>query len=228
MNTLFLLPPSEGKHAGGDQKPLEHIKNETAQVIQKIQTQKDLEKLYGVKTDFAQKAHALNLSIQTQQTLPAIKRYAGVVYKALDYESLDKSAQTFFHIYFRIVSPLFGLVKPNQLLPEYKLKFQKLSLQTYWQPFFQKQLKSFFVIDLLAQEQRKAVAYDTGIKIDFCLKKNGKSTPAGHNGKYIKGRFIRYVVQHEYTKPEDFLTFTEDGFIGRLLCDTHLVFEKEM
>ena len=85
----------------------------------------------------------------------------------------------------RIISGLFGLVKPDQNIPDYKLKIDKLDAQKWWKPILE--LKDEFVIDLLPQAHRKAFHYEKGITIEFVLEKNGKKQPAGHNGKLIKG-----------------------------------------
>ncbi len=228
MNVLVLIPPSEGKSQGGDQKPLENIKSETGKVVELIQKQDDVEKLYGVKGKNAQDAHALNANLLKSQTFPAIKRYTGVVYNAIEYDTLSKKAQTFFHVHFRIVSAMFGLVKPNECIPEYKIKLSKLKLDSYWRPILSKKLQHFYVIDLLAEEQRKAVYYEHGIRINFQIKKNGFLKPAGHFGKHIKGRFIRFMCENQYLKASDLATFSEDGFLCITQTETELMFCKNM
>ncbi len=228
MNVLVLIPPSEGKVSGGEQKPLEHVRDEVVSVQKSILTAKHPEKLYGVKKALAFKAHELNKTITTTPTMPAIKRYSGVVYKAIDYDSLSAKAKSFFHVHFRILSPMFGLVKPNERIPEYKMKFSKLKLDAYWKPILSKKLESFFIIDLLAKEQRKAVYYENGIRVDFQLKQDGVKRAAGHFGKHIKGRFIRFMCEHSYTNIDDLATFSEDGFSCVEKSDEYLMFEKEL
>ena len=36
--------------------------------------------------------------------------------------------------------------------------------------------------------------------------------PAGHQGKHIKGRFIRWLIEENITAPKDFKDFNEDGY----------------
>ena len=36
--------------------------------------------------------------------------------------------------------------------------------------------------------------------------------PAGHFGKMIKGKFIRFVCKNQLNNFEDFIQFEEDGF----------------
>jgi len=113
-NVLILIPPSEGKAIGGSNKPLELVRNEVSDVLELLGNyEKDVE---------------LNSSVLQSATMPAINRYTGVVYKAIDYDSLDKDAQSYLNVHLRIVSALFGFVKANEPIPNYKIQMDKLGL----------------------------------------------------------------------------------------------------
>ena len=65
----------------------------------------------------------------------------------------------------------------------------------------------------MPQAHRKA--YKPGanvINIDFMIIKKGKKTAAGHFGKSVKGKFIRYVCENQITNIDDFSGFSYDGF----------------
>ena len=49
------------------------------------------------------------------------------------------------------------MVKPNTLIPDYKLKMNVLGLTKFWSPFLSKELaKEELIIDLLPEIHRKA------------------------------------------------------------------------
>ena len=69
------------------------------------------------------------------------------------------------------------------------------------------------IFDLLPQVYRKA--YKPGknvINVDFKVEKKGKKTAAGHFGKAVKGKFIRFLAENSITDTKDFSGFNYDGF----------------
>jgi len=170
----------------------------------------DPKKLYGLKDKALAKAIAANKDVLSSKTMPSIERYTGVVYDAIDYQTLKNASD--FDEKVRIVSGLFGLVSPADLIPNYRLKIDKLKAAKLWLDSNSEQLKETFVIDLLPQAHKKAVKYDNGIEVEFVLKKAGKKMPAGHQGKHIKGRFVRWLIENSVTDPQRFKNFKEDGY----------------
>lgn len=210
----ILIPPSEGKQPGGDHPPLKDWPDGSEEMLTRLAKVKsaEWEKLLGVKGKVLAQAVAANREIRTAPTLPAIERYSGVVYTALDYPSLKKSEQDFLNRYVRIVSAVFGLVRPDQLIPDYKLKIDKLGADKLWSVLTVAELEKMYVIDLLPKAHRKAVTYASGCAPEFLFIKDGKPKPAGHSGKHIKGRFIRFLAEQQITDPSGFHKFREDGF----------------
>jgi len=210
----ILIPHSEGKTSDGAYPPLMDISKETQRVLSLWSKPSKAQwgKLLGVKDKALEKAILANKNILTSKTLPAIERYSGVIYNAIDYKSLNAAAQTKFDQTVRIVSAAFGLVKPKDLIPDYKCKINNFGLDKYWRSINGNKLKDCFIIDLLPQAHKKAVEYAHGLEIEFHVTKNGKKVPAGHAGKHIKGRFIRWLVQQKTIDEKVLKEFKEDGF----------------
>jgi cytoplasmic iron level regulating protein YaaA (DUF328/UPF0246 family) len=212
---IILIPPSEGKTPGGNNSALRRVSKEVQAVIDQWKNVPESQwgKLLGVKGKVLQRAVKANCEILTSATMPAIKRYSGVVYNAIDYDTLDKSAKKFFNQHIRIVSAVFGLVKPQDKIPDYKCKINNFKLDQYWRPIHSKALKDVEVIDLLPGAHQKAVGYLHGRKISFSVIKNNKKVSAGHHGKHIKGRFIRWLCQQRSTSQATLKKFNEDGYV---------------
>jgi uncharacterized protein len=210
---LILIPPSEGKTPSGRLDPLTHLSKESQIIYDRLTAYKgDLAQLYGVKGKALEAAREANRTVLTSRALPAIERYSGVVYDGIDYPSLPPKGREFFNTHVRIVSALFGLLKADDPIPDYKLKIEKLDAARFWRPIITARLKGHFILDLLPQAHQKAVSYEQGIAVDFIVLKNNKPVPAGHQGKLIKGKFIRWLCIHQITDPKGFIRFTEDGF----------------
>ena len=136
------------------------------------------------------------------------------VYSYIDFKSLNESSKVFSNYNILITSVMLGLVKLNDLIPNYKLKMNVLKLTSFWNPIFTKSLKNEdFILDLLPEVHRKSYSSDRSIKIDFKFLKDNKSVSAGHNGKAIKGKFLRFIAENKLERLEEILKFDEDGFI---------------
>lgn len=209
----ILIPPSEGKTPGGEGKPLRRVKAPVKEMIERLTTfEGNWEKLLGVKGGAMAAAIEANRNLLRTATMPAIQRYTGVVYQGIDYSSLENASQVFFDRHVRIVSAIFGLVEPQRPIPDYKLKIEKLEAADYWHPLIARELSDCLVIDLLPQAHKKAVSYKNGIEVEFFVEKSGKKKSAGHFGKLIKGRFVRWLCENKVESKERFREFEEDGY----------------
>ena len=89
-----------------------------------------------------------------------------------------------------------------------------LSLQRHWNPILTAALQNEKpIIDLLPQVHRKAYTPGNNVKkIDFLVIKKGKKSSAGHFGKAVKGKLIKYIINNQITSIDDFDKFNFDGF----------------
>ena len=218
---LILIPPSEGKAKvksktitfGETNFKFEREVNQIVRLLGLL-NEEDLRSIYGTSQEKSEIFHRQNQDIFKSHCAKAIERYTGVVYEYLNWETLDENAKDYMEKHVRIFSGLFGLLTPNTLIPNYKLKMNVLSLQYHWTPVLTKELeKEDLVFDLLPQVHRKAYKPAKNvIKIDFSVVKKGKKTAAGHFGKAVKGKFIRYLAQNNVLTLDDFKGFEYDGF----------------
>jgi len=217
----ILIPPSEGK---AKIKSLDILFKDTNFKFSKHTKQivdllclienEDLTSVYGTSQNKATMFHRQNQDIFNSKCVPAIERYTGVVYDHINWPSLSKKSQSYMIKHVIIFSGLFGLLTPNTLIPDYKLKMNVLSLKNLWKPIISESLKDEDVIfDLLPQVHRKAYTPTKNtIQVDFLVKRKGKTSAAGHFGKAVKGQFIRFLAQNQITKTKDFVNFEYDDF----------------
>ena len=219
---LILIPPSEGKNR--IKRPLDtKFKNtdflymdEVAQVVRLLDliSDEDLRSIYGTSEEKSISFHRQNKDVMNSRCWYAVERYTGVVYENLEWETINKRARNYMEKHVRIISGLFGLLTPMTLIPDYKLKMNVLSLQYHWNPILSEDLEDEdLIIDLLPQVHRKAYTSNSNvIEIEFMVKTKGKTTTAGHFGKAVKGKFIRYLAKNQIKSVDDFDGFSYDGF----------------
>lgn len=128
----ILLAPSETKTKGGTANfNLENLlfneltpirKNLIFQYINLLQ-QKDISKLskmFGLKKESDILYHTKD--IVHELTMKAIERYKGVAFDYLDYPSLTQTSQNYIDKHVILCSNLFGFLRANDMIPEYRLK----------------------------------------------------------------------------------------------------------
>ena len=238
---LILLPPSEGKSSGGDGLPwfkntqsFPELESARKEVIKALKSAMEApvgerSKLLGVgesKTDEATKA---NLSVDTGKTSPAIERYTGVLYDALEYGSLSSKLKKRVDSQVVIFSGLWGILRPGDHVPDYKLKMgAKLPVlgkpSTFWKPFISSSLAkaaSGVVWDLLPNEH--SAGWDpsiagTRIRVSFLddVVKNKKRTlvTVSHWNKLLKGSLVRFLVESQIDDPSGLKGFKHpEGYV---------------
>ncbi|KRB73308.1 hypothetical protein ASE01_21455 [Nocardioides sp. Root190] len=129
---LILLPPSEGKSEPRRGKPLD-LASLTSPELTPARREV-LDALVTLCRDDADKAAAVlglspgqvdlvarNAGLPTAPTARADRIYTGVLYDALDVETLSAAAKRRATSRLAVASSLFGMVRPGDRLPSYRL-----------------------------------------------------------------------------------------------------------
>lgn len=127
-----LLAPSETKVNGGtenfvlesllfkDLTPTRKILlHQYINILQKNNFD-ELSKMFGLKKE--EDIHYHTKDIVHELTLKAIQRYTGVAFDHLGYDTLDNKEQEYIDNNVILCSNLFGFLRADDLIPEYRLK----------------------------------------------------------------------------------------------------------
>jgi uncharacterized protein len=153
--------------------------------------------MLGVKGAHLERAQSANLNLLNAPTLPAWQRYTGVVWDHLDPASLTAKQRA------RIIvaSGLGGLFAAEDPVPDYRLKMGAAmpgigSVARFWREHLSAPLHSInpetVIVDLLAQEQRKALPDGLPMLQVTLLTKAGAL--GGHAAKAAKGLLARHLA----------------------------------
>lgn len=159
--------------------------------------------LLGVKGALLDRARAANVSLVGAPTLPAWRRYTGVVWDHLDLAGFPSAARTRATARIVVVSALAGLARADDPLPDYRLKMGARlpgygALSTWWRDDLTAALaawaKGRTVIDLLPQEHRAAIDWPQldAVRIDLVARRGGRV--GGHDAKAAKGLLARHLL----------------------------------
>lgn len=237
-NYTILLPPSEGKESGGnEEKPFrvtQNLKKYNSKKYLEIERdfiydslrrslsvlrEAELEKVFDVKGNNLDEAVELLSDLLNQPTLLAIERFSGVMFKAIDYQSLPEKDQQRFNDSVLFIDGMYGLLAPQDLIPNYKLKiaakFLDVNVTKYWKERLVgplgAELKDKVVIDILPEAHRKVIYTNKAkevYQVMFATMKNGRLSNVAHNSKKLKGELIRYLVQHDILSREELESFS--------------------
>ncbi|HPU39320.1 MAG TPA: peroxide stress protein YaaA [Microthrixaceae bacterium] len=223
---LILIPPSEGKAPGGDGAPWSSA---TMAVDLDAQRQKVMSalrtamraneaargKLLGVKGAALAAATEANRAIGTGPTMPASQRFTGVLYDELDLPSLPTSARRRAQQSLLVLSGVFGLIAPDDPIPDHKLKMSVSlgrmgKLSTWWREpvsaAIAERANGRAVWNLLPNEHAAAVALGGVAQhtVTF-LEPNarGELVAVAHWNKLLKGALVRLLLERPDTTAVD-------------------------
>ena len=160
---------------------------------------------------------------------PALLAFNGDVYDGFDAKTLDEEGLAFAQKHVRILSGLYGILRPLDLMQPYRLEMgTKLpnpagkDLYAYWKqtvaPALNKELgkKDPVLVNLASDEYFKSV--DTKalnarvVQPVFQDYKNGQYKIFSFFAKKARGLMARYAITHRAKTPADLLGFDVEGY----------------
>ncbi|NHD17182.1 MULTISPECIES: peroxide stress protein YaaA [Actinopolyspora] len=220
---LVLLPPSETKSSGGDGPPL---RLETLSFEQLNPTRERLAlALAELGEDLPASLAALGLSerqagevernaaLWDSPTRPALERYTGVLYDALDVGSLSAAERSRADARLAVVSALFGVVRGGDPVPAYRLSAGSSvpgigGLRGVWRPELTPLLRAQPgpVVDLRSGAYAALAKLPDAVEVRVVTEDSaGTRKAVSHHNKAHKGRLARALAkaEHEPAGPED-------------------------
>ncbi|MGZ4606120.1 MAG: peroxide stress protein YaaA [Blastococcus sp.] len=209
---LVLLPPSETKHPGGDGAPLD-LTALTAPELTPVRTT-IAEALVALAGDVSAARTALGLSpkqddeiarnagLWTSGTLPALQRYTGVLYDALDVASMTRAQRARAGRRLAVGSALFGLVGGDDPIPAYRLSASSAlpglpTLRALWKPALSPVLAAAagLVVDLRSGSYAALAPVPGAVTVQVLSERpDGTRAVVSHFNKAHKGRLARLLA----------------------------------
>lgn len=208
---LVLLPPSETKRDGGDGHPLDLDAlsfPELAPVRRKL-----ADALVELAADVPASLAALGLSerqdaevrrnaaLYRSPTTPALRRYTGVLYDALDVRSLTPALWRRAADRLAVASALFGTVRATDPIPAYRLSGGSVlpgtgPLGALWRPVLEPALDGLdeLVVDLRSGTYAGLAKLPSAVTVRVVTDVGGRRTTVSHFNKAHKGLLARALA----------------------------------
>ncbi|NBI13579.1 peroxide stress protein YaaA [[Haemophilus] felis] len=184
----------------------------------------------------------------TQNSRAAIYAFKGDVYTGLAVESLSENDVLFAQQHLCMLSGLYGLLKPLDLMQAYRLEMgTKLAnpmgkdLYAFWGNIITTHLQQAIdaqgdnvLVNLASDEYYKSVKESqlnaTIIKPVFLDNKNGKYKVISFYAKKARGLMCRYLIQNRLTEVEQLKEFDLGGywFDAQNSTETEFVFKRDI
>ena len=157
---------------------------------------------------------------------PAMFAFAGDVYTGLDAYTLEPEAVTFAQDHLRLLSGLYGLLRPLDAMRPYRLEMgtrwapRKPKLTDWWGDRIASALAedvaaedTGVVLNLASQEYWAAVAgrLPTGIRVISVDFREGDRFVSFH-AKKARGLMARWMIEHRITDIDAMRGFDSDGY----------------
>ena len=156
----------------------------------------------------------------------ALLAFTGDVYDGLDAGSLKKRDIQYAQQHLRILSGLYGLLRPLDLIQPYRLEMGRplktsdaKNLYAFWRDMITDTLnaeKGSILVNLASQEYFKTI--DAGklekeiVSPVFKDEKNGKMKIVSFYAKKARGAMARYLIENRIVDMAGMLRFSEDGY----------------
>lgn len=226
-NLAILLAPAEGKQPGGNPfapdmfdyrtsgtfnyfEDLNPARRQLIDALQDLLEEHDedtLSDIFGLEGPELDEAVRVDMEIYEAPLMSALDRYSpGVMYAATNFANLPTGAQRRLLENGIIFSGLFGLLRPDDLIPNYRLGMDAElpglgKVVDYWRPrispVLANTLKGRFVWDLLADVHRAAWddehQYEARVLVDF--RDEQGNAPGGEDLEVLRGQLINFIVR---------------------------------
>jgi len=214
-------------------------------------TPSDIQSLMGVSESIANLNHERFMNwhpeFTPQNAKQALLAFKGDVYTGLEAETLDAKGLKFAQKHLRILSGLYGLLRPLDLMQPYRLemglRFNNRvgkNLYEFWgndiSDAVQADLKksgSPLLINLASNEYFKSVNAKT-LDVEIITPvfkdlKQGKYKMISFFAKKARGLMARFIIDHQLNDPEGLKEFDAEGyyFSKTLSTASELVFLRD-
>ena len=188
---------------------------------------------------------AFNKIPNTKNSRPAVFFFNGDVYDGINIESFKKSEISYAQKNLRILSGLYGVLKPLDLIQAHRLEMgTKLktnkgkNLYEWWSDKIAKKIdedvnktKSRMLINLASEEYFKSVKKHLGssfISPVFQEKVSGEYKTIGIFSKKARGLMTAFIIKNKIQKVDDLKCFDYEGYtFNKVLSSTgRLIFQR--
>ena len=245
-NFSIILPPSQVKQPGGNPfapdmfdyrtsntfNYFNELNPERRKLIEKLQnsieSSEDPASVLALSGSEVNQALRVNAEIYNAPLMSALDRYSpGVMYKAMDFAGLPTGAQRRLLENGIIFSGLFGLLRPDDLIPDYYLPMDAHipdvgKMSEFWRPLLSPVLNRTventlvwnFLPPIYEEAWEDAHTYESMVRVKFVREKAGERHDVNDNAEPLYGKLVNFIVRESLESVEPLTEWTHpEGYV---------------
>ena len=182
-----------------------------------------------------------NWELTNVNTYKALELFNGTVYEGINLASFSKKDLNYSQNHLRIISGLYGMLKPQDFILPYRLEMGTrlenkcgANLYNFWGDKLLKELESDLngctLINLASNEYAKALMLKklrnrilTPVFKDY---KNGKLKVISFFAKKARGEMVNFIIKNQINTYDDLTLFQNDGYSFSHQIDEYMFFYR--
>ncbi len=192
----------------------------------------ELEKMLNVSPKLAEKVFEnylkFNLEIYDHKCETALYAFDGLAYKNINCWNFSHDDINFAQDTVRILSALYGIIRPLDNIQKYRLDFlcnfgktgiNNENLYKFWSDSVYNELfkSDEYIIGLCSKEYERLITkylkpHDKYIYCNFLTTKNGVLKTITTDAKAARGQMTRFIIKNRIDNINDLKNFTELGY----------------
>ncbi|UPQ85007.1 YaaA family protein [Ignavigranum ruoffiae] len=224
-NYIILSPSKEMDASLGQQTAKKHDLTQAIQAKLKGLNRLEIAQLFQIQGDLLNQVETYFTKLDTDQAKSAYLTYQGLAFRQIDWSNLDL---TYCDQHLRILSALYGPLKPSDPIHPYRLDLQVAltiqgkSLKALWRPIINNYFKGATIYNLASKEFSQLISSSDCEMIDIqFIKRTGKNLPSSTTKK-LRGQLAQHLLLAQNFDPETFNDFASKVKADQFIIDSSL------
>lgn len=198
----------------------EDKKNELVSIM-KTKSVEELKMMWKCSDKIASESYNLYQKFESCAKGSAIASFYGIQYQYMDIDSLEELEIDYIEKHLRILSGLYGILRPLDQISRYRLDFEDkfINMYDFWEDEIRNYFKGETIIDLASKEYGQniykylditplRIEFKEEISKDGCIKLKTKAT----SSKILRGRMVSYMAKNNILEINKLKNFSCDGY----------------
>jgi len=217
---IIFSPAKSMDFSNSKNKPLKiNFADKTNSLLENLKTLSldEITKIMKIKGNTLNHVKDIYEKFEGANTKKAITAYNGVSFKQLDLDNYNEMDLEFINTHLIILSALYGVIEPSNLIKEYRLDMNmKLlkdqNLYKFWKIEVNEYFKDEELILNLASKEFSKLIEKPMITIDFKEKKEDLYKSVSAYSKKGRGMMLNYIIKNKITSIDQIKSFNLDGY----------------
>lgn len=229
---ILVSPTKQMKIDLQEEAQLPHFLSTSKKIMKQLkkQNQDDIKNLMKVNDKIAVQNKERFTSFRfDQKGTWALHAYCGLQYQQIKPELFNEKESEYANEHIRILSGLYGVLKPYDSIYSYRLEMQcRIGIENYNDLYhlWEKRISKHLIDTIKEQEEKKIINLSSKeytkvlskacreyvVDVTFKIEKKGVLKVEATQAKMARGKMVRFLVRNQIECAEEIKEFCEDGY----------------